>query len=169
MSVQFKDKHGLKFTDFLRYVTRFHDRLQMNVLTYEVLTAALQRDVTPYHWVSGSPTFERNVVPSSSRVTVLDSSTLEDKATVVLQNVRSHQPCHTASHPRRSESSTDELHFNMYIHLQQMGQGWRLAFFGDQTCQLESWYWYKFYSFFWGGGDTCCICTNTNLNCSYIT
>jgi len=27
MSAQFKDKHGLKFTNFLRFVTRFHGNL----------------------------------------------------------------------------------------------------------------------------------------------
>jgi hypothetical protein len=89
MSAQFKDKHGLKFTNFLIFVTRFHGKLQMNVVIFGALTVCCTVcDID--HRISGLLTLRRKAVPSYSRAKVLESSVLEDKATVVLQNVTSH-------------------------------------------------------------------------------
>lgn len=89
MSAQFKDKHGLKFTNFLISVTMFHGELYMNVVISGVLTACCRVCDTD-HCIIGLPTLRRNAVPSHSRVKVLEFPVLEDKATVVLQNVTSH-------------------------------------------------------------------------------
>jgi hypothetical protein len=61
----------------------------MNVVVFAALTACCKVCDTD-HRISGLPTLRRNAVPSYSRVEVLQSSVLEDKAIVVLQNVTSH-------------------------------------------------------------------------------